>query len=107
MRRALAGCADPVVTALAVTRNPNVIEDGRNPRRGGVAVVAGVTAGDVGRVLADGHGAVMTRAAGTQHLGVINKVRRLPQGGVVAVLADIARRDVRRRLAGRRHTIVT
>ena len=77
-----------------------MIEQRRDPRRGGMTIVAGVIAENMRRRLADGGDTVMARAARTQYLGMINKIRRLPQGGVVAVLAHRRGGDVIDTLAG-------
>ena len=72
-----------------------------------MAIVTGVAAGDVGRVLAGGNDTVMTGTTGAEHLGVIHRVGGYPQGVVVAVLTNFARTDVCQRLASGLNAIVT
>jgi len=60
MRWILADCVGPVVAAEAIAGDIDVIEIGRNPAICGVAIVAGVAAGDMRRVFARGYRAVVT-----------------------------------------------
>ena len=89
--RMFASRVSAVVTTDAVARDIDVIEIGRNPRVGCVAVVAVVTTRDVRRVLAGCCVAIVAGAAGPEYLGVINHIGRRPDDVVMAVLADIGR----------------
>jgi len=66
-----------------------------------VAVVAIIAAGDMRGMLAGRDDAVMTGAAGTDDLGMVDRVSRGPDVRRVAVFADVAGLDVIWRLAGR------
>ena len=104
--RALARCVRAVVAADAVARDVGMIEIGRDPRVGGVAVVAGVAARDVRRVLPGGDRAVMAGETGSDDLQMINHVGRRPDDVVMAVLTDVGRIDVVRPLACRLGAVV-
>ena len=71
-----------------------------------MAVVAVIAARNVCRVLAGRRHAIVTGAAGTNDLGVVNRVRGHEYTGVVAVFADGSRLDVRRVLADRIRAVV-
>jgi len=106
MRGILASCADAVVAVNAVADDIGMIEVGWNPGDGRVAIVAIVTAGDMVNVLSRRHVAVMTGAAGAQHLRVVNQVRRYPQIAIVAVLANVGRLNVSLALASGLNAVV-
>jgi hypothetical protein len=89
------------MAADAVVGDVGVIEVGRDPSTGRVAVVAVIATDKVGRVLARGGGAVMAGETGANDLGVIDQVGRYKGHVVVAVLADIGRIDMGRMLARR------
>ncbi len=72
-----------------------------------MAIVAVNTAGNVCRVLTDRYHAVMTGPTGTQYLRVVNGERRCPDVRVVAVLANIRRRNMCIALANSFDAIVT
>ncbi len=93
-QRVLACCADAVMAAGAVVDDILVVEIGRQPARGRMAVVARVAGLDVIGVLARGGGSVVTGAAGTNDLKVVDRVRRCPFDVVVAVFAQLRCRDV-------------
>ena len=57
-------------------------------------------------ILAGRCNAIVTTGAGAQYLEVINRHRRIPDVGTVAVLADVGGADVIKRLPGRSHAIV-
>ncbi len=59
MRRVLAGCIGTVMASEAIAGDVYVIEVGRNPRDGSVAVIAVVAARDVCRILADRGGSIV------------------------------------------------
>jgi len=101
MRWILARCIGAVMAADAVVGEIGVIEVGRDPPVGCMAVVAVITAGDMGRVLAFGDVAIMAGEAGANNLGVIDHVGWRKGHVVMAVLADIRCVDMRRILAGR------
>ena len=103
---ALADGVDPVVAAGAVPRDVYMIEVGGNPGDRRVAVVTGVAALDMRRVLARCDRAVVARAAGADDLRVIDNVGRRPDHIVMAVLAEIARIDVSGALARRLYTVM-
>lgn len=72
VRRVLADRLCTIVTITAIGRNRAVIERGRQPARGGMAVIAGVTALNMRWLFADCDHAVMTRAATADDLRVID-----------------------------------
>ena len=65
-----------------------------------MAVITGIAATDVRCVFANGRYAIVAGTTGADHLGVINRGRRLPQVGAVTVFADRSRLYVRRALTG-------
>ncbi len=107
MRRILAGSIHTVMAAEAVVDDVRMIESGRSPACGCVAVVAGITTGDMCQVLAFGNRAVVAGVTGTNHVGMVHPVRWCENGNVVAVLTNISGLNMRRDLAGRIHAIVT
>ena len=88
------------MTTDAVTRDVDMVEVGRQPARGRMAILAVVAAADVCRILAGRNLAIMTGAAGTDDLRVVNGIDRVPDIGIVAVLAKVRRLDMRCTLAG-------
>lgn len=102
----LARRVDPVVATDAVTRNIHVVEVCWQPARCRVTVLTVVTAGDVCQGLAGRDDAIMACAASAKHLRVVDRIDRHPDIGVVAVLANIRRLDVRGAFAGSRNTVV-
>ena len=72
-----------------------------------MAVIAGITTGDVSWMLADGGDTIMTGTTGAEHLRVIDGVGRHPQRVVVTVLADVGGTDMRRVLTGRLSAVMT
>ena len=101
MGRMFAGRIGAVMAANTVVRDVDVIEVGRGPCNGRMAIVAIVTTRDVGRVLAFSDDSVVTGEAGAYDLGMVNRVGRCEGHIVVAVLADVGRVDMRRVLAHR------
>ena len=71
-----------------------------------MAVITVCATLNVSGVLTDGGHPVMTRAASAQHLSVINRESGCPDIRVMAVLADVGRLYVRRRLACRLNAVV-
>ena len=65
-----------------------------------MAVVAGIGAGNMGRVLANSDSAVMAGATCSNDLGVIDGHHRRENIGGVAVFTDVSRLDVRQVFAG-------
>jgi len=59
MIRCLTRCLHAVMATAAVANDTHMIKVGRNPAATGVAVVAGVAAGNVIRILTGGSDAVM------------------------------------------------
>jgi len=99
VRGALARGFGAVVAAEAVACNIDVIEIGRQPRDGCVAVVAIVATGDMRRVFSRCRDAVMTGTASTGYLCVVDSIDGRPYVGAMAVLADIRRLYVSQVLA--------
>ena len=100
VRQTFADCIRAVMAADTGACDVVVIEIRGQPGDGTVAIVAGVAAGDMGRVLPGSGGAVMTGATGAQYLGVIDSDYRRPQVCGVTVLADIRRLNVCRVFTG-------
>ncbi len=96
-----------IVATYAVTRDAHVIEIRRSPARCRVTVITRIATGDMRWVLAGCRDAVMARAAGADHLGVVNGKRGRKNIGVVAVLADITGLDMCRILTRGIGAIVT
>ena len=72
-----------------------------------MAVITGITTGDMRCVLANGGDAIMAGATSANDLGVINRVRWNPKRIVVAVLANIGGLYVGRGLASGSGAVVT
>lgn len=83
----------------AIAGDVQVIEIGRPPGYRGVTVIAGIAAGDVRRMFADGCDAVVAGTAITDDLCVIDSKDRRKNIGRVAVLAHITGLDVCRTFA--------
>ena len=79
MCRVLPDCGRAVVAAEAVVGDVYVIEVGGHPTSRSVAIVTGVRAGNMRRVLANGDRAVVAIETGANNLGVINPVRGYEQ----------------------------
>ena len=94
------------MTACAVGGDVCVVEIGRYPGDGRVAVVAVVASADMRRVLAGRHDAVVAAAARADDLRVVDGKCRYPAGRAVAVLAKIRRLDVFGVLARRIEAVV-
>ena len=89
MVRVLARGFSTVVAADAIAADANVIEVGRQPACGRVAIVTSNSTRNMGRVFARCCNAVMTGAAATEYLRVIHPVRWCELIRVMAVLTDI------------------
>ena len=87
------------MAADAVTRDVYMVEIRWAPGDRGVTVVASIVAGNVSRMFAGRHDAVMTGTANTNYLRMVDSKNRHEYIGVMAVLADIAGLDVCRTLA--------
>ena len=96
-----------VVTANAIAGDIRVIKIRRQPRHGGVAVIAVVPAGNMHWVLACRDGAVMTGCASTDNLRVIDYHNRLKERCTVAIFTDVAGQYVILIFPSRVRTIVT
>ena len=90
MRQVFAGSIQAVVAACAIARNIQVVECRRSPGDRRVAVVAGIAAGEVCRVLARSNYAIVTGAAGSDDLGMVDGEGGCEYVGVMAVLANVA-----------------
>jgi len=82
------------MTTRARTGDIRVVEHGWRPGIGRVAIVARVAAGDVIRAFTLRNSIVVTGAAGTHHLQMVNAYHRLPTGGAMTVFTHIRRADV-------------
>jgi len=85
----LANGIGAVVATHAVVHDVDVVEVGWQPGNCRMAVVAIIAAGDMGWVFAGRYDAVMTGAARTNDLRMVDGVNRYPDVGCMAVLADI------------------
>ena len=94
MRWIFTGRFNAVMTAGAVTGYPDVVEIGRQPADGRVAVVAVVAARNVRWMFASRCRAVVARTASPNDLGVIDGVGRHEDVRVMAILADVRRLDM-------------
>ena len=95
VRAALANGIDAVMAAGTIIDNTRVIEVRRPPRNCCVAVIAGVAAGDMCRVLAGRNRPVMAGVACANDLRVIDSEYRRENICRMTVFANIAGRDVR------------
>ena len=77
-----------------------MIKIGRDPGNCRMAVITGIAALDMGWILAGRDCAIVTGAACTDHLSVIDSVGRCPNRVVVTILANIGRVDMRRVFPG-------
>lgn len=96
-----------VVAPKAISRDTGVIEICRQPGHGRMAIVTIIAAGNVALILASSDSAVVTRAASAYDLGMVNSVCRAPDCCVMAVLANIAGRNVIGGFAGGIRSVVT
>jgi len=104
--RSLANGICTVVATKAIIHDVDVVKVGRQPGNCRMAVVAIIAAGDMGGVFAGRNNAVMTRAASTNNLRMIDRVNRHPDVRCMAVLADIGRLNVCEVLACSVNTIM-
>ena len=96
-----------IMAADAITRDVGMVEVGRSPRRGRMAIVTGVAACKMRRVLAGCNSAVVAGEAGSDDLCMVHCIGRCPGNAAVAIFANVTRIDVRRVLAGRRRPVMT
>ena len=106
MRQVFADSILAVVAAGAIARNIQVVECRRSPGDGRVAVVAGIAAGEVCRVLAGCNYAIVTGATGADDLRMVDAKRRRKYVGVMAVLANVAGLNMRKVLANGVHAVM-
>lgn len=106
VRYGLTSSFHSVVTAHAVADDADMVEVGRPPGIGRVAVITGIAAVDMGRVLARGRDAVVARTACSKDLSVIDHENRREDVGVMAVLAYVRGLNVRLVLARGLDTVV-
>ena len=106
MRQVFAGSIEAVVAACAIARNIQVVERRRSPGDRGVAVVAGIAAGEVCRVFAGCNYAIMTGATGADDLGMVDAKYGREYVGVMAILANVAGLNVRKVLANGVHAVM-
>ncbi len=96
-----------VVAADAIADDADVVKSRRAPGIRCVAVITGIAAVDMSRVLTRRRDTVVARAAGPDHLRMVDREYRREYVRVVAVLADVACLDMRLVLAGRLNAVVT
>lgn len=94
---------DAVVTGKAIARNAGMIEDGRNPERTVMTVVAVVARRNVARRLAGGSGAIVTGTAAPRHSHMVHVEDRAPGRCGVAAIAGFRGCDVAWGLHRRQH----
>lgn len=107
MTWALAHGIDAVMAARTVSGDSRMIEVCGPPGDGRVAIVTGVAACNMGRVLASCDNAIMAIAAGPDDLRVINGEDWREYIGVVTVFANISCLNVSRRFANSIDSVVT
>ena len=107
MSRMFTGGTCAVMTINAIARDVGMVEVRWNPRRGCVAVIAIVAAGNVRYVFAGCCCAVVARHAGADDMRVIHCIGRCPKDVVVTVLANIACINMRWVFARRNRAVVT
>jgi hypothetical protein len=101
VRKVLAGRIGTVVTARTITSDIDMVKIRRGPGSGYVTVITGVAAGDVCGCLAGCRIAVVTGAASTNYLDVVDSYCWRPKIHAVAVLTNKGCLNVRDRLASR------
>jgi len=99
MRQVLARRISAVMTAETIARDVYVIKIRRQPANRRMTVITIVTAVYVRRMLAARRNTIMTGATRANHLRMVHEIGRRPYIGVVAIFADIAGLNVRKRLA--------
>lgn len=104
--RVLTDSIGTVVATEAVSCDIDVVKIGRQPGNRGMTIIAVVTTCDVGWMLASRRDAIVAGAATTDHLSMINDIRRCPDVRIVAVLTDIRGLYVSQRLTRRSRAIM-
>jgi len=89
VRWVLADCLSAVVAVDTIGGYQAVIECGRQPSRGRMTVITGVTARDMCRLFADSNDTVMASSASANDLGVVHCHHGCENIGCMAVLADV------------------
>jgi len=89
VRLVLASCRGAIVAVHTISRYRGMIESCRQPASGRMAIVTGITAGNMRRLFTDGNNAVVTGAAGTDDLRVVDCHHGREYVGGVTVLADV------------------
>ena len=95
MCRILAGGIGAVMAACTIAGDIDVIKVRRHPAIGGMTVVTGIFARNVGWVLAGRDIAVVTRLAGSYDLSMVDHGRWRPEVHAMAILAYSRRLNVR------------
>lgn len=106
MRDVLTRSIDTVMAVDAITRDVQVIEVRGQPTGSCMAIIAGVAAGDVRRVLPGCCDAIVAGSARTEDLCVIDGIGGRKYVGVVAVLTYAAGLNMRGVFAGGIDTVV-
>ena len=96
----LAGCSGAVMARRATAGDRAVIEHGPRPGSGRMAIVTGVSRGDVGDRLTRSDAAVMAAETGAEHRDMIHTHNRTPGGGGVTCFTGAAGLNVSGGLAG-------
>lgn len=96
VRQILACCVHTIVAVDATSGDVQMVEIGRQPPGGGMAVVASIPAVQVVEVFSAGGKPIVTGTAGSDDLQVIDSVCGRESSGVVAVFANNGGLDVRR-----------
>ena len=107
VREGLTDRVDSIVTSHAVAGDIVVIEVGRCKGHGRVAVIAGIAAQDVARVLARRRYAIVATTTHTEHLRMVDAHDRREGHDAMAIFADNGRRDMRGGLADGVDGVVT
>lgn len=106
MREVLARSVGAVVAAGAIARDIDVIEIRGQPGNRRVTVITIGAARNMLCILAGRSYAVMTGAAATQHLRMVDRVNGRPDIRVMAVFANIGCLNMRKALAGGFDTVM-
>jgi len=106
MRQGFARSIQAVVAACAIARNIHVVECRRSPGNRRVAVVTGIAAREVCRVLAGCNYAIVTGATGADNLGMVDAKHRCKYISVMAVLTNVAGLNMCKVLANGIHAVM-
>ena len=94
----IGGLVTDMTVIAGAWRNSRMVEHGRRPGIGRMAIITRVAAGDVTGAFSLSNSVVVTATAYTNHLQMIDLQRRLPCRGAMTVLADIRRIEMGRQL---------